>query len=279
VDSTGELQPPSICEEWGAKATRGLTLRMLCGAWLLPAASLVWMGFASTGLREVDDASLALALGRTQALALLLTVLGAPLAATAFLRSPAGEPARPPRLREEPVGLGLRPPWRPRTGIEAGLGLAGHLICLVLAVSSAAAGVAWPSLSPALFPAAALAGFWAALALPRWLLARPGADAGPLAALVVGIAFQLTVGWLHLAHPGGVASPALVAEGMVLAWAATAAARVDVFPQPHRESSPVGRSPLPAGAGRSVAAAGALSQAPGRRSIPGAAVGRLPPAS
>ena len=274
MDSTGDLRPPSICEEWGAKATRGLTLRMLCGAWLLPAASLVWMGFASTGLRQVDDASLALALGRTQALALLLTVLSVPVAATAFLRSPAGEPALRPSLRAETVGLGLGPPWRPRTGIEAGLGLAGHLICLVLAVSAAAAGVASPSLSPALFPAAALAGLWAALAVPRWLLARPGADTGPLAALLVGVAFQLTVGWLHLAHPGGVASPALVAEGIVLAWAATAAARVEVFPGPHPEASPVERSPLPAGVGRSVAPAGALSQAPARRSIPGAAVGR-----
>lgn len=218
-------------------------LRALCGAWLVPAASLVWMGFASTGLREVDDHSLSLALGRTQALAVLLAIFTVPVAATAFLRS---DPA-PHRLCPIPVG---------------------RLLGLALAAPVAGAGVVWPSLAPVLFPVAALAGFWTGLAVAYRLLGRGTPDSGPLAALVVGVAFQLTVGWLHLAHPAGVASPALVAEGLILAWAATAAARVEPFPEAS-EVVPVPELPVAA-----PVVAPSLSQVPVPRSLPEAAVGR-----
>ena len=65
-------------------------------------------------------------------------------------------------------------------------------------------------------------GFWAGLALPRWLTRCPGLWSGPVAALAVGMAFQLTVGWLHLADPAAMSSPIPLAEGLILAWAAAA---------------------------------------------------------
>jgi hypothetical protein len=103
--------------------------------------------------------------------------------------------------------------------------------------------------------------------------------------LAAGVGFQLTVGWLHLANPTAALAPALIAEGLVLAWVAASAARVDPF-----AVAPVVASPgvSPVGNGEPVvleAAPAARSSAvgtdpagfatrPAKPSIPEAMVGR-----
>jgi hypothetical protein len=208
VSRTGAAPERAIIEEWAGALPPSLLLRMLFGAWLFPAAGLIWIGFASIGLRPAPPGSLDAALGRTQAVAVALVVLTVPVLISAVVRSA-------PTLRVE----------RPDLSVTGAAGLVA-----VLAV--AAAGLA-PDLAPTALPLAAVAGF-AALAWPaRWIVELPLAAAGPLAALAVGVAFQLTIGWLHVAQPGGVGSAAVVFEGMALAWAAAAAARLDPFDAGH----------------------------------------------
>lgn len=187
-----------------------MMLRVLCGAWLVPAASLIWVGLATTGLRSISPASLALALGRTQAVAVLLAIFTTLIGASVCARQP-----RRPRPVEPDAGAD---PW-----------LAGHAVAVVLAALAILVGVGLRSLTPFLWPVAAVAGFAAALALPRALLRIRGVWTAPLAALAVGMAFQLTIGWLHVANPAALASPILIVEGLVLAWAAASAARVEPF--------------------------------------------------
>lgn len=187
-----------------------MVLRVLCGAWLVPAASLMWVGLATTGLRSISEASLSLALGRTQAVVVLLTLFTMLVAASVCIRQPR-------RLRPA-ARPGGSTPW-----------LAGHGVALGLAFLAVATGVALRSLTPFLWPVAALSGFIAGLAVPRALLRIPGVWSGPLAALAVGASFQLTIGWLHVANPAALASPILIVEGLVLAWAAASAARVEPF--------------------------------------------------
>lgn len=189
--------------------TRSMALRLLCGAWLVPAASLIWIGLATTGLRHVGDSSLAIALGRTQALAVLLAVFTALIGANVCVRHPR--------------------PLRPARGDRSGLWLLGHGAALSLAAPALLLGAVAESLAPLLWPLAAVAGFAAGLGVPRALLRIPGVWSGPLAALSVGVTFQVTIGWLHLIHPAALASPVLIAEGVVLAWAAASAARVEPF--------------------------------------------------
>jgi hypothetical protein len=205
-----------------------MVLRLLCGAWLVPATSLIWIGLATAGLRTISEASLAEALGRTQAAAVILAVFTLLIGASVFVRQtapllPADESAPTDGLAGGPSG-----PW-----------LAVHAVLLLVALPAVPLGLLVASLAPLLWTLAALAGFAGALALPRALLRFPEAWSGPLAALAVGIVFQLTVGWLHVVHPVGVASPVLVAEGLILAWAAASAARVDPFAAANPATEPV----------------------------------------
>ena len=247
-------RPRSICEIWGDRITRSLVMRLLCGAWLVPSASLIWIGLATAGIRRSSEASQALALGRTQASALLLAVFTVLVGASVFIRqSPAG--ACGDRVFAGGADRSSRSPW-----------FWSHLAAAAVAVPCVIVGAAFDSLAPVFLPAGALCGFWAVLALPRGLIRLPGAWSDPLAALAVGVAFQLTVGWLHLAHPSAGASPVLVAEGLILAWAAASAARVDPF------ATPIVMTELaPA---ELVGSTASFSPAPAQPSIPEAMVGR-----
>ena len=194
-------------------------LRLLFGAWLIPAAALMWIGLAATGLRAVDPSALGLALGRTQAMAVLLAVFTVLIGASAFVRRPQLVPA-------PPVDSGHRRGPSPAPSPLL------HLSALVTAAISILAAGALGSAGSALWSLAALSAFAAGLYLPRALVRLPCPWAGPLAALAAGMVFQLTVGWLHVVHPAGMASPALIIEGLILAWASVAAARVGLHPVP-----------------------------------------------
>lgn len=245
---------------------QAIWLRMLCGAWLLPAASLIWIGLATTGIREASDASQAMALGRTQATALVLAVFTVLVGASAFVRQ--GVCDQQPADGSVPASSAPSRRW-----------VRSHLLAGVVAIPLAAIGARYASLTPTLLPTAAILGFWAGLALPRRLVRCPGAWSGPLAALGVGMVFQLSIGWLHVANPTGTASPVLVAEGLILAWAAATAARVDPFalpatvPADEPASVELTMSPLPM-PGEGAGGGPRLSSGSVPPSLPEAAVGR-----
>lgn len=188
-----------------------MVLRVLMGAWLIPAVALMWIGLATTGLRSIDSASLGLALGRTQASVVLLTVFTVLTGASTFVRRP--------QLVAGDEGSVADRGW-------SWLGL--HLLAASTAVFLAGAGKGAQSLAPTLWPLAALCGFAGGLALPRALVRLSCPWAAPVAALAAGMVFQLTVGWLHVVHPAGMASPALIVEGLILAWAAVSASRSEL---------------------------------------------------
>lgn len=242
-------------------------MRMLCGAWLVPATSLIWIGLAATEIRQTGDASHALALGRTQATAIVLAAFTVLTGASAFVRQP---PVADLAGNRDANGSGDAGEWD--TGGRPGPALGTpwiwtHLFAAVLAVPTALVGAAVETLAPVLFPVAALGGFWAGLAVARALVRYPGAWSGPLAALAGGISFQLTVGWLHLAHPSATASPILIMEGLILAWAAASAARVDPFAPPALALAERPSAEL-------VGSTAGFSPGPAQPSIPEAAVGR-----
>lgn len=239
------MRPRSISETWGARLTRTLALRLLCGAWLVPAASLIWIGLAPAGLRPADPVSLGLALGRTQATSVVLAVFTLLVGAIAFV------------AEHEPVDV-----------VERGLGRHGsgwlrpHAVAAAVALAAAAVGAVVTPLTTLLWPVAVLGGLFAGLAVPRALLRCPEPSVGSLAPLATAVVFQLTIGWLHLANTAGAVSPILVAEGLLLAWAAAVAARVGSF------------APLPETVETAMPAPAALSRGPARPSIPEAVAGR-----
>ncbi len=220
-------------------------MRVLCCAWLVPAVSSVWIGFAAVGLRDVPAPDLARALGRTQAVVVLLAIFTALTGGIWALRTW-------PSLRARPRASGDSRwrTWRAPASHGAALLASGGAIAVARSV---------PTGTSAMFAAAALLACYGGLAPARWLLRSPLANPFPLAALSAGITFQLTVGWLHALAPDGPLSAALVIEGLALAWMATSAARAAPL---------VGR---PVEAGR---VPGEVSQAPARPSLPEPAVGR-----
>jgi len=269
VDSDGVPKPRSISEDWGDRITRSLVMRVLCGAWLVPAASLIWIGLAATGLREASESSQALALGRTQATALVLALLTVLIGASVFVRQLGDRP--PVRIEPQDDGRSQSMSW------IWSHGAAGLVAIVAAAIASAAEREA-----VILFSVAACCGLWAALVVPRVLLRHVDGWSSPLSALVAlaaGISFQLTIGWLHLANPTASLAPGLVAEGLALAWVAASAARIDPFGQmaqaAERSEVVVVVEPVPS---ERVASAGTspteFSPAPARPSIPEAAVGR-----
>lgn len=243
-------------------------MRVLCGAWLVPAASLIWIGLAATGLREASDSSQALALGRTQATALVLALLTVLIGASVFVRQ-LGE--LPPPRAEADGRSGTMLSWLWSHGLAA-------LVAIVVAVTAAVVDRG----TVVLFPIAACCGLWAALVVPRVLLRHVDEWSNPLtalAALTAGISFQLTIGWLHLANPTAGLAPILVAEGLVLAWVAASAARIDPFSRATRVAdSPEMVVVVESASPDLVAPAGPattdFSPGPARPSIPEAAVGR-----
>jgi hypothetical protein len=183
----------------------------LCIAWLYPAISLVWIGFAPAGLRSSDDAAIAAALNGAQAIAVLLTIFTVLIGGIWALRTweylPAGELTSTGRRSIGPFGHAAAAP-----------------VVVVATVAAIVIGRGAP-----LFGAASLlaviSGCYAGLLLPRWLLRAPLDRAFPVAAFSAAMIFQVTIGWLHVLRPRGQLAPLLLVEGLILSWAAIAAAR------------------------------------------------------
>ncbi|MEL6985052.1 MAG: hypothetical protein AAFO29_21655, partial [Actinomycetota bacterium] len=132
---------------------------------------------------------------------------------------------------QRPVSPGATPTRTPGGRSRSTRWACGHGAAGVAAVAIALTGWAAASetMAAILAPAAAGLGFWAALVVPRLLVRLVGGWSSPLVVLAAAIGFQLTVGWLHLTNPTAALAPALIVEGLVLAWVAASAARVDPF--------------------------------------------------
>ncbi len=220
-------------------------MRLLCLAWLGPAVSLLWIGFATVGIRTASRRELDLALDRIQAAAVLLALFGWLMGLLWSLRT-----------------LEYLPSAR-RIGSGSWLGgPIGHGVAAIVSMITGLAATVGDRVDTALVSVAVIAGFYALLFVTRWLLRIPLDPAMPLALLSVGAAFQVTVGWLHVLHPTGALAPLLVVEGVAMAWMALAASRVVAT----------------AGAAAAVVAeervVETISQAPTQPSLPEPAVGR-----
>lgn len=263
-------------------------MRILCGTWLVPAASLIWIGLAATEVRQASEASQTMALGRTQATAILLALFTVLIGACVFIRQLDDQ-----RLANGSTATLGQPPTFDATGGRpaAARWAASHVLAAVVALAAALAGsiATSPGVAAILMPVAAGLGFWASLVFPRFLVRHVGGWSSPLVVLAAGVGFQLTVGWLHLANPTAQLAPALIAEGLVLAWVAASAARMDPFaaiPVTIPATGAVGQrtvtgdgsmatEPAPAALAASVAAdQTGFAPRPATPSIPEAMVGR-----
>lgn len=255
VESQGVKRPQSISETLGARLTCSTAMRIVCLAWTVPGVALVWIGFASIGLRSVDDRDLSSSLDGVVAVSVLLAIFGCLIGLLWVLRTMDHIPAI------SRVGSG-----------SLVTGLPGHLAAGVVAMAAGLLVTVGDRPHPVAVAVAVTAGFYTLLVVARWVLLTCVDPAAPLAALSVGIAYQLTIGWVHVLHPTGVLAPLLVVEGLALAWASLAAARVVAA------MALAGVTPAPDIAAVDVAGdqslGGLISQAPAQRSLPGPVVGR-----
>lgn len=183
-------------------------MQALCVAWLYPAVSLVWSGFASIGLRTADDGEIAASLDRAQAIAVLLAIftmlVGGIWAVRTWEYLPVSALTRKRGHLTGPIG---------------------HLLAIPVALGAALGAAIIESLAMPLATVAGAAGCYAGLLLPRWLLRAPLGRAFPIAAFSAVVMFQITLGWMHVLTPSASTSALLIVEGLGLAWAAVAAAR------------------------------------------------------
>ncbi|MGI9594822.1 MAG: hypothetical protein ACR2QK_01600 [Acidimicrobiales bacterium] len=242
--------PPTISDHLGAKLTCSVVMRMVCLAWLAPATSLVWIGFASIGIRTASKRELDLALDRVQAMAVLLAIFGCLIGLVWALRTIEYLPS-PARIGAESRL------FRPAGHAVA---LATGLVILLFASLTEVTDPAGRSGTTLLAVAAGL-GCHGLSFVTRWLLRAPLDPSLPLALLSLGAAFQVTVGWLHVLHPTGILAPLLVIEGLVMAWTSVAAARVVMAAE--RTVDVAAEETLEL-----------ISQAPAQQSLPEPAVGR-----
>ncbi len=254
VESQGVKRPESISETLGARLTCSTAMRMVCLSWIIPGVALVWIGFASVGLRSVDERDLSRSLDGVEAVSVLLAIFGCLIGLLWVLRTMDHIPAA------SRIGSG-----------STLTGLAGHAATAVVAVAAGLLVAVGDRPHPVAIVLVVGAAFYTLLVVARWVLLTSIASAVPLALLSVGIAYQLTVGWLHVLHPTGILAPLLVVEGLALAWASLAAARVVAA------TAAVGATE----AGEAIAEAATdngigelISQAPAQPSLPGPAVGR-----
>lgn len=211
MDGSGAQNRWSISDEIAAKVNYSTTMQALCIAWLYPAISMVWAGFASSGLRSVDDEAVSAAVDRSQAVAVLLAIFTCLIGCIWAVRTWAYLPAS--EL------------WRTRRRLS---GPVGHVAAAVAVVPAVVGSVAVGRSSSLFLPLTTLAcvvGCYAGLLLSRWLLRAPLERAFPVAAFSAAMMFQITVGWMHVVSPNGPLAALIVVEGLTLSWAAVAAAR------------------------------------------------------
>lgn len=206
MDSTGPQA--ALSDQWAAKVSCSSLFRLVCLAWLIPAVSMVWVGFGAIGLRPIDRPSFDAAFDRIQAVAILLTIFGNLIGLIWALRVWAYLPAIE-RTRAASGRFG------PMSHVGSGLVMLSALLL---------AGIQ-PSARPVLLTLAALSGFHALSFIGRWLLRAPIMSPFPIAMLAFGSVFQVTIGWLHGAESAAFLAPLLVVEGLLLAWMAVAAAK------------------------------------------------------
>lgn len=206
--------PRSISEQIGARCDAATAIRLLCWSWIVPAVMLVWAGLAATGFRGGGDHGVAMALARTQAVAVLLAIFTPVVGLIWALRTWDHLPG--PAQATEADRDGLR---------NVFVGPIGHLVAAVVAGATLIGAIARHDLSVPLTVVAATAGCYACLIVPRTVLRAPVPSSFHLAMFNTAIIGQVTFGWLHLLHPAGKTNSLLIAEGLALAWAATAAGR------------------------------------------------------
>lgn len=234
-------------------------LQSFCVAWIVPAVALAWTGLGAVGLRVADDAAVAVAIDRIQALTVLLAIFTVIVGAIWAVRTWGRAPS---------LGSGRR--LLPGGSV--------HLVALLVALIAICGATAAPELADALTPIAAVSAFCAGLVLPRLLLLAPIGQTVPAVTLATVVTYQLTMGWLHSIYPTAGLSWLLVVEGLLLAWAATAAARVVAgaglrsrFGLPADSIGVAVESSL---AHNLESTVDLVNQAPALPSLPGPAVGR-----
>ena len=236
-------------------------MQALCVAWLIPAIGLVWTGFAATGLRSLTEAEATASLERLQAMVVMLGIFSVPIGCIWALRTWSHIPSltviESKRRMAGPLGH------------LVSLGVSALAVLGLLAVGVSTSSVAW---------VAALSGCHAGLLLTRWLQYAPLVRSFPVVVLSAGAVAQTTVGWMHVVNPGGRLSALLVVEGLALAWAAIAAARVVAMVEPAQRSVQIpvehGEAAVQvAAASDADATVDLISQAPALQSLPEPAVG------
>lgn len=252
----------SIFDDLAPLFTCSTAMRLLCLTWIVPAVSLVWIGFASVGLRNVEDAHLVRSLERVQAGATMLTIFGCLIGLIWALRTMDYLPA----MRRIGSGSRLRGPI-------------SHLAAALLGVTTGLVATTGSTPRPGVTIVAVVSGLYAVSLVARWVLRSPLDPSLPLALLSLAAGFQLTVGWLHVMYPDGRLAPLLVVEGLALAWIALAAARVvaavgsPAGAAGSAATATVAPSTATAASGSAVAVE-LISQAPAQPSLRGPAVGR-----
>ena len=180
---------------------------MLCGLWLVPGIALTWIGFVSMGIRNPDSSATLRSLEKVQAGSLLLAIFTVVVAAMWAIR--VGD--RLPEYRGT-----LRRRSEEARFVHYSLGV----MALAAFITAKLTGNAVPW-----FAISAWTGFFFAVGLLRPVAAAPVVRPYALSAFAVACVFQITVGWLHLLDPSGQFAMITVAQGLVLAWTATAALR------------------------------------------------------
>lgn len=207
MDTTGEQARRSICDDIGTHLDCSTALKLLCGLWLLPGVALTWIGFVSMGIRTPGADITLGSLEKVQALSLLLAIFTLVVAAMWAIRvgDQLPEYRRVLRRRSEEARF-----------VHFSLGV----MAVAAFVTAKLTGDAVPW-----FTISAWTGFFFVVGLLRPIAAAPVVRPYTLSAFAAACLFQITVGWLHLLDPSGQFAMITVAQGLVLAWTATAAVR------------------------------------------------------
>ncbi|MEM9651366.1 MAG: hypothetical protein AAGA65_04670 [Actinomycetota bacterium] len=212
MDTTGEQARRSICDDIGARLDCSTGLKILCCLWLVPGVALTWIGLVALGIRTPGSGVARGSLEKIQAMSVMLIIFTVVVAAMWTIRVCDVLPAyrRPLRGRT----LHRRSP----EARLAQVGLAGAIVGAGAIARTVNDPTPWLTI-------AAWAGFFLTVGLLRPLATAPVVRPYVLMAFAAACLYQVTVGWIHVLDPTGPFAVTVVAQGLVLAWTATAAAR------------------------------------------------------
>lgn len=204
---TGEQARRSICDDIGARLDCSTAMKVLCGLWLIPSVALTWIGFVSMGIRDTAPEVTLHSLEKVQAMSVLLAIFTLVVAAMWAIR----------------VGDHL-PEYRRTIGRRSEEARFVHFSFGVITIATFTTAKLTDGTGP-WFTIAAWSAFLFFVGLLRPISAAPVVRPYTLTAFAAACLFQLTVGWLHLLDPAGEFAITTVAQGLVLAWTATASVR------------------------------------------------------